>query len=251
VITSLSVFPLFQHAFRISKERRLAFHQHDFWQLELVHEGRFSFLLENEDVTLAGGSALLIAPGIRHAFQYPAKPAAWSSFKFKLDGLSARPPFRRWELCELEADLAKVLWQLATQSSGPLLHARVRLIIEALLLPLTSENSAAVSPRQHKLSEKVEQHLARLSGRRTTVKQLANLLGYDADYLSTRYQMETGESLKRALDHGTAAKAGDLLEHTLLSATEIADLLGFNDLFSFSRFCKRCLGASPSHYRNR
>lgn len=248
MIPSLKAFPLFQAAFRNAKARYLHFHEHRFWQLELVREGTFSLILENEELLLGEGSAILISPNISHAFQYPSKPVAWSSFKFGLEGLPGSRSFRRWDLSDVESSISDALWQLARFSDTDL-HEQIGLLLEAMLVSRRSDDSPDVSFSEERLSHKAYERVKQLAGQRTTVKEVANLLGYDGDYLSTRFKKETGKSLKGLIDSATATKAKGLLENTQLTASEIADLLGFNDLFSFSRFCKRCLGSSPSHYR--
>jgi len=85
--------------------------------------------------------------------------------------------------------------------------------------------------------------------RRFTVKELAARAGYSVDHFVRLFRVRTGLSpkefmVRRRLDRATALLKGS--SHTV---TQIADLLGYQDLGFFSRQFKTYLGTSPDHFR--
>jgi AraC family transcriptional activator of pobA len=85
--------------------------------------------------------------------------------------------------------------------------------------------------------------------KRTTLDDVAGAVGYSRSYLASEFRKHTGTNIKAAIDRARAEAAGRLLAYSDHSITEIADLLSFPDVYSFSRFFRRTSGRSPRAYR--
>jgi len=72
-----------------------------------------------------------------------------------------------------------------------------------------------------------------------TLKDLSNYLGYSEKYCSDLFRNRMGESFSLYLKRIRVEKAKHLLEDEILSLTQIAEMLGFQDQFSFSHFFKK------------
>ena len=81
------------------------------------------------------------------------------------------------------------------------------------------------------------------------VEELAARLGLSPGRLSARIRAETGEGAKPVIDRARAEEAARLLAYADRDIAGIADLLGFPDPFTFSRFFSRMMGRSPRDWR--
>lgn len=81
------------------------------------------------------------------------------------------------------------------------------------------------------------------------VKQIANVLGYNTDYISHVYKSETGETILSYINKRKIDMAKKLLANSLDSITDISSYLGYNSVNQFSRLFKKIAGMSPSSYR--
>jgi AraC-like DNA-binding protein len=80
------------------------------------------------------------------------------------------------------------------------------------------------------------------------VGRVAKTLGMSARTLQRRLEDECVR-YREILDEMREAAARVYLSRPDLSFTEAAHLLGFSELSSFNRACKRWLGCSPREYR--
>ncbi len=87
--------------------------------------------------------------------------------------------------------------------------------------------------------------------RRFTVQELAVKAGYSADHFVRLFQAMTGKSPKEFMIGLRMERACALLKGSSHTVTQIADLLGYQDLGFFSRQFKENIGISPDHFRQR
>jgi len=79
------------------------------------------------------------------------------------------------------------------------------------------------------------------------INQLASMLGYQSDYLNRAFKRETGLSLREYRD----AFRIETAKRLLLAGQRVTDAAlatGFTDLNYFSRWFKKWVGISPSHF---
>ena len=82
------------------------------------------------------------------------------------------------------------------------------------------------------------------------VSEIADHVGMNPEYLTRLFKKETGQSLKKFMEHKKMDMAKDLLTTTTLSVTEVADRVGYSGYSNFSRSFKQLCGCSPSEYRD-
>ena len=139
---------------------------------------------------------------------------------------------------------------LRRDASDTRLRAGVEGLLTAVLAYVYTPDEEGDAAPADAMVQRVSTYVRRRNGRRVTVEEVAGFLGYSANHTSTKFRRRTGENLKRYLDLQCAEKAKSLLEYTSVSVTEIAQLLDFNDIFSFSRHFKRVTGRSPRAFRH-
>ena len=86
--------------------------------------------------------------------------------------------------------------------------------------------------------------------RALTMGEISRAVGYSTNYFSELYKSVFKISPLKYHEKLRAEKAKSLLLSTTLSVSEIAEWLGFDSLYSFSRFFKRCVGVSPVKYKS-
>ena len=84
---------------------------------------------------------------------------------------------------------------------------------------------------------------------RLTIDSLASKCGLSRSRLAQLFKQETGDSPIAFLETQRLRRTRDLLEHTHLSLTEIAEKVGFASPFYLSLRFKKQYGVSPRDYR--
>ena len=74
-------------------------------------------------------------------------------------------------------------------------------------------------------------------------------LGYSYKYLSHLFKRKTGMTLQGYLNYKKMEKAIEIIDSGAKSITEIAEMLNYDTVQSFSRAFKRTMKVSPSEYR--
>lgn len=82
-----------------------------------------------------------------------------------------------------------------------------------------------------------------------SLESLAEYFGYSYGYLSGIYHKTTGESLINCYTSRRAEAAKALINEELLSFAEIAEILKYSSVYSFSRAFKNHFGITPSAYK--
>lgn len=81
------------------------------------------------------------------------------------------------------------------------------------------------------------------------IQQLANHCGLERSYLTKLFKAATGFSPQEYLIMYRIKQAKLLLEKGEISIQHIAYSVGYSDQFAFSKAFKKCVGSSPSEYR--
>lgn len=142
-------------------------------------------------------------------------------------------------------------------------QVRARAVAEALMRGLLMDLEAAeqfdrrrgpVRPAQRR-QEALVTELAGLirenPAEAPTVRELAAKAHCSADHLARMFRAVTGQSPQRFIVQARVDRAKLLLRETPMSVTQIADALGYTDVFFFSRQFAQKVGMSPTAYRAR
>ena len=82
-----------------------------------------------------------------------------------------------------------------------------------------------------------------------SVEYYAKQLNITPKYLSKTVKRTTGFSVSTFINRYTIPIIKDYLNNEKLSLSQIADVMNFNSLSYFSRYCTKHLGVTPSEYR--
>ncbi len=211
---------------------------------------------------LGPGDVVLVFPEIAHAYG-PLPGTEWTQIYFVFDG----PQFQLWRAQGLLAPDHPVLrlgavdyWRRRLHEvvkSEPLHSAGAPLRALGRLLHVVTDMIAAdaESTRQAGRDTWLEKSLRLLGDRGVTgwltPQAVAPQVGLNYENFRKRFVELTGESPGRYQKRRRLEWACAAIYHGGSSLKEIADTLGFCDVFHFSKAFKQEIGFTPSDYRRR
>ena len=83
---------------------------------------------------------------------------------------------------------------------------------------------------------------------RLSIAMLADLAGYTPNYISTMIKENLGVTIHEYITHVRIDMAKQFLYETDRNITQIAELVGYSSVYSFSRVFKKVVGVTPSQY---
>lgn len=134
------------------------------------------------------------------------------------------------------------------QYSQTLLTARAYDVLHALADPRESQKEA---PSGLRYINRAKDYLWYFQHIHITVSSLAEYLGIDRSYLTFLFKKHLGVTPKEYITKLKMDQACRYLMDTEYSISQIANALGYEDLFVFSRAFKKIKGVSPSVYRKK
>lgn len=138
----------------------------------------------------------------------------------------------------------------ASESSlwGP--SAILRLLLLEYWGSVHSGSSEAGTPLRHRraVSDVVDEIQRDPVGHKEFALMAARR-GYQAKYFARIFREVTGQRPSDFIIHCRISRAKDLLLHTDLTVSAVADLCGYNSFYFFSRQFKQLTGVTPSYWR--
>jgi AraC-like DNA-binding protein len=239
------------------------------WQVDLTDfdlwlavAGRGRFRLGGTTYPVQAGTLFWLRPGDDGlATQEPDDPltVVYVHFDFFAAGGEAaavgpdRLPGRHIPLTDvarMESLLARIvrLQQLPT----PLSAVEARTLLHLALIDAYRQdavNRGELNVRPDPRVATVLQRLHRAPADRLSLNEAAGLANLSADHFSRLFRAQTGIPFRRYGVDVRLDRARHLLEETSMTVSEIAEALGYDDVFLFSRQCKARFGVAPSRLR--
>lgn len=149
----------------------------------------------------------------------------------------------------------RVLRKVAHLSQGdPLQRLEAETFLRGVLLAMYSRDRNPVltgSKRQHhEMITELTRHIREHPGKLFSVPELAARAGYSPDYFSRLFAAIVGSTPMEFCIRVRLERAQHLLNDSAMTINQIAQALGYADVFFFSRQFKQYLGISPSRWRN-
>ena len=246
-IPSINIQLLYLEHCVYNNKKRGACHSHSFWQAEIVLAGKIKVFFKDKKIILKEGSVLIIPPGVQHAFEYEGDHTEYISFKFSCTGAETvnNPHVYGNEygteyLCNY---LLSIMQNYDTDRRLISVHIQNSL---KTFLELEIVYGVNLSPKS--LPDQIRDILKRSGKSFPSVSKVADEVGLSRPYISRLIKTETGLSLKPFIDREYIEIAKQMLRMSDLNISEIAQQLGFKDLFSFSKFFKRIEKISPTEF---
>jgi AraC-like DNA-binding protein len=237
-----------------------ALHDFDLWY---VWEGRGRMRLSSGEITLRPGVCLWMRPGrIYEAVQDAKAPLGVNYIHFsacsRADNLplsAFAPPFEvhRTHQVEFVDTLMKRIIDLGPE---PHVAAATTALLTGLIAELNREYTAAATmatsgTEQHH-RDVVMQTAAQIRespAQTPTVNELAANAGYSVDHFSRIFLKIAGTRPQDYIINAKIERARQLLAESDLTVGSIAEVVGFQDIFYFSRQFTQKTGATPTEFR--
>lgn len=243
-------------------------HRRQFYKLSMVEQGGGTFYLNDEEVTVAPHSVLLVKPGTALSWHLHDGPQTGLYCFFSADFYNAGL-LPSYQLHAVLSGAAPYVYHACTEAeyatlrqSGEQLCAQQHQVEKArhhlrlLLADLREWQTPNLSPSVAASQLALVQQFQQLIEARLTVGQPASALEFYADalcvtpkHLSALCRQATGQSAANLLKEKVITEAKVLLTGTHLPVSELSYRLGFYDVAHFSRWFKQAVGQAPSAYR--
>ena len=122
------------------------------------------------------------------------------------------------------------------------------ILTDVLVSCVRASNTSEV-PEGERRIESIIEYVREHSAEKITNISLGKHFGFHPNYLSTLIKRYTGMPLHNYLLRLRLSHALELLTQTTLSVGEIAEEVGFADIYYFSKYFKESFGSSPMEYR--
>jgi len=122
-------------------------------------------------------------------------------------------------------------------------------VLEQMLLHLCAEAEEPAGTVMDSRVSAIVELIQEEPGRRWTVAELAKRAGLSRSQFTRRFATDTGLSPERFLIQARIERAAQLLRETDMSIGQIADAMGYCDVFHFSRQYRQVTGQTASAFR--
>ena len=220
----------------------------------VVH-GELEAQVNGQPIRAAAGSVLWVGPGRSLAARrVDEQPLVLLRFRFMLSGsgVACGPPqdvVHHQRLPEARGWFEAIV--IEAQRDDDHVDTRLRSLLGCLLVeiarhPAEPQAERRLSSAQQRL---LQDHAARRLTDWPDLKQLAAVVDLSPDYFSRLFRRTYGRSVRQWLVDQRIRLARLYLAESDHDVTSVAAMLGYNDVFYFSRQFKQRVGLSPSAYR--
>lgn len=223
-------------------------HAHAFWQLECIVSGSVEIKTGVNKLKAGAEDCILIPPGCPHCFIYDDKPQSSWSIKFHTEVAIQPETILVLKKSDHSMNVRQLLLAELNKHS---FSGESFLVIENLtgLLAELELHTRQAAEAELNIIDHVKMFIDNKAGKRITVNEIAGFAGCSRNHISSLFHKETGVKLKTFIDEQRVETARKMLQYSNLKIAEIAAIMEFSDLFSFSRFFFSNSGEYPSKFR--
>lgn len=226
------------------------------YDLFYVWSGEGTIVLNGQSFAVSKGSCFLFKRGdYTTATHNPQRPLVLTYIHFDINEPVTEVP-RSYRVLEDTLDFE---YMLARYVRLFLINAyaaeeEARLILKQLLIHLLREErqlpvEKKVSNQLNEVIHEIANYVVQHPGLPHKVEDLAARAGLSPRYFSIKFKEIVGMSVQSYIIKSRIDRAQHLLLHAGMNVTEVADALGYRDIFFFSRQFKQYTGKSPSEIR--
>lgn len=114
-----------------------------------------------------------------------------------------------------------------------------------------NEKTDSFTPKENEWMAQVKMYIGEHYGESTlSLVEVADHIGMSPAWFSTLFKEKSGCNFKEYVDLIRLERAKELLEGTETKIEFVAQKVGYNSSYSFSRFFKKHMGVSPKEYRD-
>ncbi|GGF98928.1 helix-turn-helix domain-containing protein [Paenibacillus abyssi] len=228
------------------------------YDLFYVWSGEGDLELNGQSYQVGKGSCFLFRPGDHtSATHNPQKPLVLTYIHFDIAEQvhSVPEPYRvLTETVDFEYLLSRYVRLFLVKTFAA--EEEACLILKQLLIHLLRSDLEGQVPIERKASNQLTEAIHEIAnyihqnpGISHRVEDLAKRAQLSPRYFSIKFKEMIGVSVQAYMIQSRIERAQHLLMHAGMNVTEVADALGYRDIFFFSRQFKQYTGKSPSEIR--
>ena len=252
---------------------------HDFWELVFIDSGSVIINEATHEFALSSNNVVFHCPGERHSFSIGSKGATLFIISFVCnDDIMGHFVKKIFEINHVqkkyissiieEAQQAFILNQdeLLLRDLHPNPESSVgagqliRTYLEQLLISLLrielykNQKKSPIMVSTNQTAEYIKnviiEYLSNNLSNNVGVDEIASYLKYCRSYISRLFKDATGYSIIQYYNLMRIKEAKNLLHRSFYTVSEIAEILGFQNIHYFSRVFKQIVGKSPKIYKD-
>ena len=233
----------------------------DSYRIYNVTEGKGEFEADGKAYKAEKGDFFVFRPGMK--IRYSSRSAeelwtyCWISFggtdaEFYLSetGLGAVTPQKRSDPAGFYSAVEKCL-DLCERERDAASQTEINSLLLRSLCAINKPRASKIRQRAAVQTEKALRFIESNYMRGITARDVTAELNIDRTHFFRIFKAKTGFSPEQYIMRMRIKKAKELLASGTNTVTEIASLVGVNDVFYFSKLFKRAEGISPTEYRKR
>lgn len=226
--------------------------------LYAMEAGSINGVVGGQRITLEANGVLWLQPGSEYEFSMGPEPAGSRIiyFRFYLGGaklpLRVEPEYVVSQPNPTLVNLAEMLmpeFHLGDRYDATHRRALLAAILCRLISETTTRQRDNAGLKPHHRARGLRFIQSNLT-QRFTIEQLAEHVGLNPAYFSSQFKISLGVSPQAYIKAARIRLAQSYLVETNHTISQIADQLGYEDVYFFSRQFKSVAGRSPRQWRN-
>ena len=264
--------------FYVSKYKMVTegtYHDHDFTELAYILSGKGKYLVDNKEYDVEAGDLIICNPGVKHQhiITNPKEPtiefiAGFHDFHFK--NMQPNSIELKDGSCilhttsELKQEIAKHCYAMIAEKEA--CHVGKYFMLKTHLMQMLLLVVREIVEVEHTIQKgcnfesynksyavnRIINYLNENYEHKISLEQIAHNMYLSPVYISKIFKEETGESPINYLIKIRLEKAKDiLLNEDGGSIKNIANRVGYDDVYHFSKLFKKYYGISPLYYKKK
>ena len=254
-------------------ESETNYHSHDYIELSVISKGCGTYYIDGRECPVKAGDLVIINPGTYHKSlaTVPDFPATEHYIGFTDINLQGEKkdhlPLKNGDFVlamtdGIKQEVLKICSSMTNEFKtcrpGRYFMLKAYLIQLILLLIREQENTTQntsgcifESPNKKHVVKQIISFFDKHYQEKISLDQIAQNMYLSTFYISKIFKNETGDTPINYLIRLRMEKAGEIIKSdATLSVQDIASMVGYDDVYHFSKLFKKHFGTAPSRYRS-
>jgi AraC family transcriptional regulator of arabinose operon len=231
----------------------------DSWAVAYIVGGKGTYSVNTGiEQTINEGTIFFVWPGATFSYG-PIKNGYWDEYYIRFEGVRVDEwisvGFLKTDITNIGLDeklKSKIENIFALMESGiPINSDRAALLLESLIFEFSNANNHKNPDEKSEFFTSVLNDISNCMYQSFDGRKIAERNHISLSTLRRHIKNSTGYSLHEFVNRLKVAEAKNLLLNTELRVKEVAKMLGYEDIYYFSRLFKKYSGISASDFRSR
>lgn len=253
------------------------YHEHDFYEISCVLEGKGTMMVGGRRYELVPGDVVIFNQHEVHGWQVRAQDLRLFVLTFKSQLIFDKVSLFDYEYLKFfeesgshfinkidkEEPYAKKIYLVLEDIYNEWLHDEIgrRMMMKSYVLRILTMLTRHYknTPKSAEYSNEKNKHMERLAsvldyisnhyGEKITLEQAASKAYMSTTYFSGFFKRTMGETFSEYLIRLRVYKAYEMLKSRKMTAVDVAEACGFNNMSNFYRAYKKVMGTTPGNYK--